>query len=87
MDGYPDYISLMSIYDNKTEVIPNNVAGLTGVIRVLEPFGLGLIVGGNLIPNSTLNQYYKAYYQTGYFWESQYFDVVNPFFSTTNWLT
>lgn len=35
MDGYPDYISLMAIYDKKSEVIPYNVASLTAVIRIL----------------------------------------------------
>lgn len=86
MDGYPDYMRLMSIYDNKTQAMEANVAGITGIVRVLEPFGLGLIVGSNQIPNQTLNAYYKGYYQTGYFWESQYFDVLNPY-SLTKWLT
>jgi hypothetical protein len=32
------------------------------------------------------SQYYRAYYQTGYFWESQYFDIANPSHNTA-WLT
>lgn len=47
MDGYPDYLTLMGIYDNKTSAIKVNTLGVTGIVRVLEPFGLGLIVGSN----------------------------------------
>lgn len=86
MDGYPDYITLMAIYDNKSTVVQPNTAGIVELVRILEPLGLGFITGGNNIPNMTTSQYYRAYYQTGYFWESQYFDVANPH-QPTSWLT
>jgi len=30
--------------------------------------GSNFIVGQNSIANATANSYYRAYYQTGYFW-------------------
>lgn len=86
LDGYPDYLALMAIQDNRSEKIVGNTLGVLWITRALEPFGLGLIPGSSPISNSTTNNYYKAYYQTGYFWESQYFDVANPD-SLTDWLT
>lgn len=43
-------------------------------------------MGSNPIADQQSSKYYRTYYQTGYFWESQYFDVANPF-DTTQWLT
>ena len=47
MDGYPDYLTLEAIQDNKSEPIPSGTLGVLGITRIFEPLGLGFVVGAN----------------------------------------
>ena len=60
---------------------------ISELLRFFTPFGADFIVGSSPIKNNTVSSYYRAYYQTGYFWQSQYYDLANPSVSNTDWLT
>ena len=85
MDGYPDYLLLEAISTNASEIRNPHTMIIADVFRYLEPFGLDLLFGKNEITNQTLNDYYKAYYRTGYLWDTQVNDL--RYLNTTNELS
>jgi hypothetical protein len=47
LDGYPDYLTLEAVQDNKSEPIPSATLEILEVTRIFEPLGLGFFVGSN----------------------------------------
>ena len=83
IDGYPNYRVLEAITKNLTQDYVDGsrsgLLGILGLIKGLEPFGAGAIVGGTdkFYPEE-MAAYYTAYYRNYYFWQSQYQDSRKP---------
>jgi pimeloyl-ACP methyl ester carboxylesterase len=83
IDGYPNYRVLEAITkhmdDSYVTASQSELLGTLWLIRNLEPFGAGAIVGGtNTFLPEEMKDYYRAYYRNNYFWYSQYQEVRNP---------
>lgn len=84
MDGYPDYLRLEAVVKNETDIRNPRIQLLANLFRVLEPFGFDMLFGDNPIANTTLQDYYRAYYRTGHLWDSQSTEL--KYFPSTDWL-